>query len=311
RDVNALRVGHARSAGYGRIAVQWREGDAARQSGDAEKAFLLFLESQFMPTPSWADCQASLCREIGRLAGQEPRITAFYGSQEEIQGYSGFWNRPRTSRTCLAMGNVIRIEFEAPVALPPAFCIGAAQLEGYGRILVNPPFLMSAEPAIVPLLPAKPEQAREASPASLSIWPLLRERIISRQMREQVSLWLNEPAWHNFLEDVKKFEKPTASQRNNLRDMGVAAFREMLGKTPGEQWKQAVARCPFTGRRDHLSEIMLKLLDPDIFCKTWRFTPSDLPGQPESADAAKAQRLFVRQLVSTWNKLSRLSSDKE
>lgn len=310
RDVKSLRVGHARSAGYGRINTHWQAAGDATQASAPQKVFLLFLESQFMPLPSWAEAQASLCREIAQLAGHAPRVTGFCGSLEEIQGYNGLWNRPRTSRQCLAMGSVLRIEFDEPVGLPQLFSIGADQVEGYGRIQVNPAFLMESVPVIAPPRPAKPEAkpAPEPQPENLPLWQLVRERIASRQMLEQATLWLNEKPWREFLADVAKLEKPTASQRNNLRDMNLEVFKAMLGKTPGEQWEQAVARSPFTGRKDHLSVIITQLLDPAVFCKKWQFRPVDLPGKVDAAvESQKAQRLFIRQLVSTWNKHSRLS----
>lgn len=313
--VRSLHVGHARSAGYGHIRLAHEQAPGQNPQSEGREDFTLFLVSRYLPAPSWEEPLENLRRQLARLADCEARFTACYTSAEEVQGYNGLWNRPRDARVCLAQGSAARVHFARPVSLPKNFALGGGQIEGYGRMVCNPAFLEDALPAIAPGK-AMVRAPRPVQAGNGPIWKLLRERATARQIGEQVTIWLHDPAWEKFLDSVARQSRPSASQRNNLRNANVAVFREMLDKTPGAQWNQAIAFCPFTKRRDHLSEIMLKLLDPETFGKTWHLSAPKLPGLPANTDesgkfAQKAHRLFVRQLISIWGKMSRLSEEKE
>lgn len=314
-QVKSFCAGHARSAGYGRVRaeISWQAQPSTQRP--AKKTFDLFLVSQYLPSSSWQNPLHNLCREIERLVSQKPTILKSYVGQLEIQGYNGFWNKPRAARTALAQGSALRIEFDSPVALPEQFCLGGGQTEGYGRIICDPPFLAAAMPRPVAAVCSQ-SQTQASAPVmaqgSVGLWSILRERAATRLMEEQTSQWLHESGWQKFLEDAARLTRPTDNQRNSLRSMKLDAFRSMLGKTPGEQWKQAVAYCPFTARKDHLSAIMLKLLDLGVFGKKWNLAALALPGGAASRMeleklAPIAHNLFIRQLVSTWGKMSRLA----
>lgn len=317
--VKTLSVGHSRSAGYGRVKVEaaWRE--QAVQQNTGLKAVNLFFLSQYLPLPSWENPLENLTRELARLAGEKPKVEKVFTGFTEIQGYNGLWKRPRTSRLALSSGTVVRVSFEQGVTLPERFSIGAGQLEGYGRVWCDPAFLEEAMPAISDRKAVAPESApRAKAPVMVgeTLWNLLRERAAARHIEARVMEWLHAQEWQNFLEKSARLSRPTASQRNNLRDISVKDFEAMLDKTPGEQWKQAVSWCPFTRREDHLSEIMLKLLDPAKFGREYPLNMKDftLPGgdaRPDEQESfgRQAHRLFVRQLVSAWGKMSRMTKE--
>lgn len=311
-SVSSLNVGHSRSAGYGRVKLEavWQEQDVSQRS--EQKDFNLFFLSQYLPMPSWEAPLENLERELVRLTGQKPDIGKSFTGFAEIQGYNGLWKRPRTSRLALAAGSVIRVSFAKSVTLPVCFSLGSGQIEGYGRVLCNPDFLRKTMPDIcrqkaVPVEHKKREAATSGDP----LWRLLRERTAARHIEAQVTKWLHDEEWQKFLKASAENSHPTASQRNNLRDINVENFRKMLDKTPGKQWKQAASYCPFTHHSDHLSEIMLKLLDPAKFGQTYQLDQASfvLPGgdiEPDERELfnQQAHRLFVRRLISIWGKIS-------
>lgn len=310
-----LHVGHARSAGYGRLELKWEERPVREPAGQSQKIHTLFLLSQYLPSPSWLDPFECLERELSNIAGCSARIIGNYSAIGEIQAYNSLWNRPRNSRFGLNMGSSLKISFAGEVRLPERLRVGGSQIEGYGRILCNPPFLAKPLPDIAPAhaIDSSPLSAPlKVSPESLPLWRILRERIAARQLAALVTAKLNDRAWKAFLEDVAKLSVPSASQRNNLRHIDHQTFKDMLEKSPGEQWRQAIAQCPFTQRRDHLSVIMLKLLDPTSMAGQWNFESLKLPGGlDEQIERGllerKAHKLFINQLVSMWGNLSRLS----
>lgn len=312
-----ISVGHARSAGYGLVEIHWKweKMDSAGKSRE-EREHNLFLLSQYLPFPSWENPMDNFRESLGKKFGQKPEeIVRQFVNFQEIQGYNSLWDLPRDSRLAMCMGSVIRVKFPEPVALPSFFELGGGLSEGYGRILADPAFLEKAMPAIGKRAasPKAKSVNRETAPAGaesgLPIWRLLRQRALERLKDERVRQWLYSPEWQGFLEDAHKLKRPTASQRNSLRDADRKKFVEMLDKTPGAQWKQSVCYCPFSKRKDHLDQIILKLLDTDVFTNNHAAgfcLPADLPGTPAANEAQDfalaAHGLFVRQLVSLWNK---------
>lgn len=303
-----ISVGHARSAGYGLgdITREWEKKGAAGESGK-ECGHTLFLLSQYLPFPSWENPLDNFCQSLCRKFGKMPKIERQHVNYQEIQGYNNLWKRPRDSRQAMCMGSVLRVNFPGPVALPCAFELGAGQIEGYGRILVDPEFLKKDLPDIGQTCVRATSQ-KAIPQGDDPILRLLRQRALERLREELVRQWLHTPEWQKFLESAP-VKLPTASQRNSLRDADKNRFEKMLEKTPGAQWKNAVAYSPFRNGKDHLDQIMLKLLNLDEFKKMHAkdFTlPDDLPGtlttDEKDAFAIAAHKLFLRQLVALWNK---------
>lgn len=94
-------------------------------------------------------------------------------------------------------------------------------------------------------------------------------------------------------------------------EMELPQFVDMLGKTPGEQWRQAVCPNPFGQGRDSLDAIMKKLLDPGTFLQAFPVTVAfALPGgQVSDSDRERCGReahvIFKRELVRAWGKQAR------
>lgn len=302
-----ISVGHARSAGYGLADIAWQWEKIAAGESRKECGHTLFLLSQYLPFPSWENPLDNFRQSLERKFGQKPEIERQHVNFQEIQGYNSLWKRPRDSRQAMRMGSVIRVKFSQPVALPSAFDMGAGQPEGYGRILVDPEFLKKDLPDIgQTCVRATPQKG--IPQGDDPILRLLRQRALERLREELVRQWLHAPEWEKFLESAP-VKRPTASQRNSLRDADKDRFEKMLEKTPGAQWKNAVAYSPFRNGKDHLDQIMLKLLDLNEFIKMHAVDlrlPDDLPGTPSpneiGAFAIAAHKLFVRQLVALWNK---------
>lgn len=315
--VRSLRIGHARSAGYGHVGVSCRTVEATPAASIKGRRFSVFLASQYLPNPSWSLPFESLKRELAVLAGKEPDVTRSYVVPCEIMGYNGHWNCPRATRHGLAMGSVLEISFGEEVSLPASFAAGALRQEGYGKILCNPKFLGGPIPAVG--RPGKVDSGlaeSQAPESSDTIWRLLRERAAERLAMEQAERWLHSEAWKKFLDDVSGEERPGASQRNNLREMTADQFLAMLDKTPGAQWRQATAHCPFTGRRDHLSRIMPGLLDPEKFLQVFPLELRTLPGgeithAERTKFGRKAHGIFVQLLVQAWGKKSNLERSRK
>lgn len=300
------RVGHSRSAGYGlaELAVAG-EGEEERKTVKG-KTHILYLRSQYLPNPSWANPEENLARSIG----VKGRFTRQFADFCRIQGYNSFWNKPRASRSGLDMGGVFVLECEDETELVTPLYLGSWRSEGYGRIDVDPPFLAELQPQIAPRSPIEIKKARDPAPTPLL--RLLRERAAARQALALSERWLS--LWSDFLKAAADSPRPTRNQRNNLRYYDKRQFEEALSKTPGKQWLHTAAVSPLAGgRKDFLSNIFLKVLDRDEFLKSKAAPGLDtlrLPGGPPTPEekqkfASEAHRLFVRRLAALWAKQGR------
>lgn len=318
--VSSIHIGHSRSSGYGRASVKatWENAPSAPQI--ESDVFNLLLLSHYFPAPPWGDPLEMFTGALALIAGSKPEVEKLYLAWEQLEGFNFHWRAWRNSRKGIAQGSVLRLRFPQKTALPQTFALGASQEEGFGRILVNPPLLekrvIRATTAIIPGKGQKP-----APPPNLNNpqWRILRERALGRLAEAQARHWLADKLWLEFLKDAEALATPSASQRANALATDVTTFREMLKKTPGKQWQAAIAASPFLkGQKDHLSEIMLILLDCGKFLREWKMLkkedflvePLIMPG----GDMAKEERqifqelswkLFKREIIRSWSKMSR------
>lgn len=327
-----LSVGHSRSAGYGRVKMAFcpgRQAQARRFQNNGRKCRFFFL-SQYLPKPEWENPYESFLNELEKMFADNNAIVRAecrsFGDFTEIQGFSGIWKRPRTARTGLAMGTVIEVEFDKELSADYEFLkkgylrLGSGQIEGYGRILINPDFLARDIPKI------GGEEDKEAGKARYEagldacgspLWQVWRQRSMARLAQDQARAWLGKPAWSAFLESVKRLPKPTASQRNHLRNIDKNRFAELLEKTPGKQWEQAVCANPFNGGKGnvYLSEVILRLLDIEKFLELFPVEKGarKLPGGPPDKEEEDrfdrhAHKLFIRELLAEWNNLANMEA---
>ena len=325
--IQVIQVGHARSAGYGKLArtgisLKDRQTDKLPDEGQ----IVLFLESDYIPSYNWESPIDSLRREIQELAGCDAKVELTpnrqYCDYFELTGFNSMWRLPRRSVTALSKGSVVTLSISSgkPVLLPQA--LGGRRNEGYGRVLINPNFLKDkiilpdAKNAQNTDAGRKPEQKPSETLSGKTRFPLytLRYRSLMRQAEEAALAFVTSQDIEIFLKSVQSSDTPTNSQLGNLRQLISSkapsdckkTFTAMLEKTPGEQWKQSVAKCPFTYTLDHLSDIMQRFLDFGQMEKHF-FTqhPSLVLGKASADEETffkhKTWQLAMLALLSAWN----------
>ena len=312
-----IRVGHARSAGYGLVEQTWVMTPAPAEKIAVKGDVLIFLHSDYIPRHSWEPPVDSLCAE---LAAQCPALApdtldSVFGRHVEIQGFNALWRRPRPSRTALVKGSVLRFRTTEEVCLPRFVRLGADRREGYGRVECEPDFLRDKIVATRPM--GGPNRA--ARPQAMGMTPLLtllRRRALERQAEALATAWLADTKWGKFLKTMQR--TPTQNQRGNLRRMiterpardWTYLFTAILANSPGRQWKAAQATSPFTTRPEHLHELMPEVLRRERFLEVFPAPSPSLPGPAPSREeieafTSKAHRLFLLELLRTWEKMER------
>lgn len=307
----SIRIGGSRSSGSGLAALAgaWKKADG--QESVETTHFNIFLESAFYPSPSWENALDNLVASLEKLAGQRLGLEKCWLAHVRLDAFNSHWQKWRDSRRGLAAGSVLAVRCEKPASLPGALALGDARLEGYGRLLIDPAFLRDPLPEIAAMSPAKPAKTFQPPDMRDPIWSLLRDRAVARLAARQAREWLHAPQWTRFLEKAAAQDRPTASQRANIMEMELPQFEDMLGKTPGEQWRQAVCPNPFGKGSDSLDSIMKKLLEPGAFLEAFPVTVAfTLPGGQESGKdrercGREAHAIFKRELVRAWGKQAR------
>lgn len=305
-----LRVGHSRSAGYGLVSAAFELADYPEPALLEHNKFTLFLVSQYIPSPSWEFPLQNLLKKIEKECGAKPDEEKVFADYCEIHGFNGLWRKSRDSRSALNMGSVIRLSFPQKVKLPGSLRLGGDTREGYGRIICNPDFLQKDI-----IRPSDPnyKNSRTCEPldsAAMPIVKLLRQRALDRLAVEQAANWINLGPWKDFLAHIGTSPRPTPSQRARLLSITVAQFEELLEKSQGGQWKETICKSPFSHQKEYLDKTIRQLLDVNCFLKSFPAMLLELPG-PEASKAEcedfgrKAHKIFLRDLVSTWGKISR------
>lgn len=312
---DSIRIGHARSAGYGKTGLRLKHcKENGIDSADLE-SFDLFLMSDYLPLPSWENPLENLMRALEEKFSLKPTLISHYTDYRRLEAYNGHWHAWRDSRAALKAGSALRISFDEKRPIPKNFRLGADQLEGYGRVLVNPPFLLPKELRIEesPSPPAEKPPAPPVKNKNNPVWLILKERALDRQARRQALAWLNSRSWREFLKSARRLDHPTASQRANLLTMELEDFKLALAKSAAAQWTQKSCFNPFGDGREYLSQIILNLLDHEKFSR--RFPVSEqLPwqdGEDEKEFARRAHELFRRELIRAWGKDARICRQSE
>lgn len=317
KEAGHIHVGHARSSGYGRVALDFRWLDADEPKKINGPVLNIYLQSAYFPDPPWEDPLKNLLAKLEEQAGCAVEALQTFLSWRRVDGYCGHWHMPRPSRQGLEGGSVLQIRLGEDKSLPAAMELGEGRHEGYGRILVQPDFLD------LPVLHAEcgqlGEKAKPVQPdLSSPVWRLLRKRALSRLALKQAEDWLHHKRWLAFLDSAARLSSPGSSQRANALDMDKQAFEKMLGKSSGPKWHEAIAENPFAERgTEHLDEIMKKLLDFSTFIREFPIVSSlSLPGGelPDSARASfgmEAHGIFKRELGRAWGKRSRSENTKK
>lgn len=311
-----IHVGHARSAGYGRVrcrAVLAKLPEQQPQGGQAD----FFLLSDYLPVHSWENPLESLEKELGRALGVPLTLDATHQAcaYVSIAAFNGLWRLPRRSRLALKRGSVLRASWSGTARpLPPS--LGGWRREGYGRLLCDPVFLSSE--MVRPRGVASAAAATDVPPPALTpVVRVLRWRGLSRQAQAAAVDFVSRDDIQRFIETAAGNRRPSQSQRGNIRLLVATRsrsewkgiFEDMLTKTPGEQWKKAAAYCPFSDYREHLSEIMLRLLDEKEFARLAAPKLRCLGGEPDAREREafmdRFHRLALLELLNAWEKAFR------
>ncbi len=325
----SLRVGHSRSAGYGKVSVGPLSSAPATAQAIGGKAPTLFLLSDYIPSHSWLSPLKGLREDLAAALGANPDDLVIKPKKcsiaySEIQGFNGLWRLPRRSRKALQKGSVLT--FEASPALKGTLpcSMGACKAEGYGRILANPSFL-SDRAAHPTALPESPHAGGEARPKVASaLLPLVRRRASARLAHDMaVRLCATKPIT-DLVDSICKKQRPSSSQRGNIRGMvgssgsdsgWLQSFQLILEKTPGKQWKNAEGQNPLgSPPYENLDVIMSTLLGADGFrtlsCKLLPELqqPQVIGGKLEGAELPDfwqaLHRNFILEFIKDWDRAS-------
>ena len=320
----SFHVGRSRSAGYGRVVVLDVAGETRREevlNVSAGQQIAVFFLSHYVASVSWLPPVESLCEELEQICGAYPELTKTFCSYVEIQGYNAMWKKPRSSRTALEQGGVMLCSFGKDVRLPRTLMLGGSRNEGYGRVELEPEFLNAPFPVIPEMGFPVPERTI-LPPQNSPMWKHLRRRALDGRCGERACAMLLEESWQTFIRTAAQNACPGASQRGNIRrivtelpyERWESAFCAMLenSRRAGEQWKEAVARSPFSGGNEYLDVIMKELLSAkrrEDFMSGTGLPGNQAVGTESSTAAQKAHRLFILRILSAWNRASLADSD--
>ncbi len=326
-------VGHARSAGYGAVrltALEKHEDTQALPITTGEH--VLFLTSDYFPKQSWKAPLQGLYEEIAtHLHGTTWLSAKSFCKDTRLESFNGLWKLPRATRFGIRAGSVLTFTCPQNGTLPPF--LGAWSQEGYGRFLLNPPLLQNLhiEPQAQECS-ASPQQSLYKATTTAQTWhffPVWRRRSLERIAHAQaLYVWEDTDLWKRFFKLLKD-EEPTQSQRGNIRRMvsvqspttWVRSFQEMLGKTPGKQWKEAVAYSPFVIGRESLDSIMLQFFNIEICTEmlqknasTWdipKLAGGTMTPEEENFFQTTRHKRFILELLRRWEKEVRTTTETE
>ncbi len=325
-----IRIGHARSAGYGCVVVQTGKVEpsppqqAPVGAGEEAGCFTLFLLSDYAPRFGWQTPYESLQAELKELLGPCNLEGPCFMEHEHIAGFNGLWKMPKATRTMLRKGSVIvvRLPKDAsktqPLTLPPS--LGGAKVEGYGRILLNPAFLAKEALRAKEVAPQATVAAQVLALDSKDPMLLvLRQRSLTLQAGREALRQLHEFTMQRFVTDAAQLSKPSQSQRGNVRQLVTMKpqpkwkqeFTAALAKETVKKHWQGAATHPKNGRKEHVGDIMQDLLDDKQFVPK----PLELPGgsvtdAENRTYAALAHKQFLLGLLTQWEKESRTKTNK-
>lgn len=305
---DAFCVGHARSAGYGKVSISNVAMRQAEPEDKRARVLNIYLLSDYLPMPAWEEPRANLLRALGDKFGEKIDVDSQFIAYKLLEGFDAHWHKWRDSRQALQAGSVLKISTPGEFSFSSDFSLGADRHEGYGRILVNPSFLDKVEPVI-------PEKTEKPAPKpvvptrtqlSSPVWNVLKERTLERLAQNQALRWLHHEKWQVFLESARHLDRPTASQRANLRAISLEDFNALIEKSAGEQWKAQYCANPFGSGNEYLHKIIFNLLDREKFLQKFPLD-ENLPWQEGERElAARACEIFRHELLRAWGQNARI-----
>jgi len=300
-SISNLHIGHSRSAGYGKVSAKVLScGDVASQNVEGNTA-KLFLLSGYISNRSWELPLNNLEKELQKYFSNA-KISKRYCLYDNLNGFNNLWSLPRKARQMLVQGSVIEITFDKVVSkLPEA--IGGSTNEGYGRILVNPEFLIKPFVDTSDINEKNTLKETASKLANKNVLNLLKTRAIYRIARENAQKFTSNNKIVAFIKSQQNSSKISANQRGNLRNMissvhqddWLPKFKDILKKTPGVQWDNSWGSSPFkNGNEEKMSEIMENFLSPNKFEENFKLE-KELPKFLEDIASEKDKELLFKE----------------
>jgi hypothetical protein len=273
--VKTFRVGHGRSAGHGSVAVEALTEAQPLAPAPVTRAqtVQIFLDSDYLPLNSWENPIDSLLDELTPYIGQpvDDGQRRTFAQSVEIAGFNNLWRLPRPTRVALAKGSVISLTVTgvAKPAQPWPFFFGSGQVEGYGRLRLNPPFLLQPYFKIQTAPASTRAQARVNS--AHPVFDLVRQRAIDREIQRLIVslLYSKNEKFYLFSHDLDK-SKMTTSQLGKIRNMitstsprteWIRLFEyEMTKKVVAQKWRRGDAYNPGPGPARERLDIIARFL---------------------------------------------------
>ena len=328
-----LQLGHSRSAGYGTVQVMDLQDCPAPQGFTVSPLVehTLYLESAFFPEKSWQSPREGLLACLDKYLGSVQLLDEkVYARPLRLEAFNSFWHLPRATRIGFLQGSIFTFSSKDGGTLP--WAIGKSQVEGYGRIVLDPAFLNDYQirPSAVSLSSSKATE-KSASTSNSIMLNLWRRRTLARLAAEEAidCVWSSE-VFDNFINSLISGTQPSQSQRGNIRQMLLSlpkeqwatSFAEILEKQPGRQWKSAVAKDPFQQdkNREMLDKIILNLLDQaktdQCIQKSIQWSDPILPGGDLSAAErelflSERHKRLLLELLRRWEEEYRGRGEKK
>jgi CRISPR-associated protein Csx10 len=325
-SVRLIRVGHGRSAGYGSASIDgFAEQPLASQPPVPQGLCRVFLVSDFVAKNSWLQPVDSLLDELKPFLGPAQLDDSFtiFADHAVIAGFNNLWRLPRPSRTALVKGSVLEFTVHEPPDQTPPWppCFGAFTTEGYGRLILNPPFL--APPRHRSQAGAAPPQASKPaavlSDAAVAALRTMRARSMDREIQKMISdkLYLKDSKIANFINDLSK-TKLTTSQLGKIRNLITNEKREkwlsffeneMKKSTIKKKWTCGSASSPIPGdhgRKENTDVIINYLLNSEFPKKFVNLNQIELLGEKNLTESEtnifyeKFHIDFLLQLLTIW-----------
>ena len=153
-----LHVGRASRMGYGRIRLQTgQEGEKPAISASSGDLVLLLTSDLILPGDALSGATHldavvdAVEQTLGRQGLFDREQARAHPAVRRIEGWQQRWGLPRPTLVAIAAGSVMRLPLAEGKMLDEAMLqrlaagLGERRGEGFGQVMVNPPFLQHAE----------------------------------------------------------------------------------------------------------------------------------------------------------------------
>lgn len=304
-----FKVGSSRSAGYGLLQIEkveitdYTSQEAVYKQDD--NSAILFLESAFIPKHDWNTPLDALKAELRKITGDDTIEFSKENSfcnYNSISSFNSKWRLPRRTRTAITQGSVIKFTYSKDIRIDSS--LGGYVNEGYGRVLINPPFLGKLEPEIKAEFQVI-QKNKAISLSNISALKVVKIRAINRIAQEQAIKLLKTDMFDKFVSSCAK-SGITSSQIGNIRSLlyinaDKTKFTNFFNNISDKDTKQAQiwkknVKSPFEfSTTESLEAIMKKLFSEKVFISEFSSAPELYGKELFAEDLEMFNREFHRQ----------------